>query len=302
MWKKVLLFIFVLLLIGASIYIFTNKKDAKKIIDESIAKEAIETIDIPVEGDNEDKTKQKEEDEDQKDQSDTDGLKDLLVDTVKQTVDFFLKKDIYITAIGDSLTQGVGDETENGGYIGILDRTINHEKDVVTFDNFGRNGNRTDQLLERLNEQEIASSIKKSDMVLITIGANDIMQVVKENFTNITYPKFAKAQVLFEVRLDKIFDEIKKLNPDTHIYLLGFYNPFEKYFPNVTELGRIVDEWNETGEKTVNEYENTTFIPIKDLFIDSDVDLFSEDHFHPNYTGYKRMAERVIEYLTEEER
>jgi hypothetical protein len=55
------------------------------------------------------------------------------------------KKDIKIVSIGDSLTQGVGDETENGGYVGILDHTFEDQNLNITIENFGKKGNRTDQ-------------------------------------------------------------------------------------------------------------------------------------------------------------
>src|SRR5699024_5743876 len=110
-----------------------------------------------------------------------------LVDAVK---DLFLKKDTHIVALGDSLTQGVGDVSGEGGYVGILDKTINKEEKRTAFTNFGKRGSRTDQLLDRLSDPEITKEIKKADIILITIGANDIMQVVKENFTNLTFEQF----------------------------------------------------------------------------------------------------------------
>lgn len=231
-----------------------------------------------------------------------DQIKDIFLETFVGTFDFFRNKDVNIVAIGDSLTQGIGDESEQGGYVGIIDRTINHNEEVVHFDNFGKNGNRTDQLLVRLEDPDIVDRIEDAHIVLITIGANDIMQVAKENFTNLTYDKFAAEQDHFEQRLNEIFETIRDLNGNTQIYLLGIYNPFEKYFPEVEELNQIVDDWNKISKRTTESYDDAIFIPVKDLFDDADVDLFSDDNFHPNIIGYERMAKRVITYLRSEER
>ena len=64
-------------------------------------------------------------------------------------------------AIGDSLTEGVGDESENGGYVGILNNTFEDNNLNITVDNFGKKGNRSDQLLKRLEKKDIILPLKR---------------------------------------------------------------------------------------------------------------------------------------------
>lgn len=205
-----------------------------------------------------------------------------------------------IVAIGDSLTEGVGDETNQGGYIQPLNRKINKNHQTASFYNFGKRGNRTDQLLQRLDQSEITSALSHANTVLITIGANDIMQVFKENFINLTYEQFAKEQVNFERNLKGIYEKIRTHNAYAQIFFVGLYNPFYQHFGNIKELEQIVNEWNVSIQKVSNETVGTTFIPIKDLFANTDENVFAEDHFHPNKRGYERMAERIFEYLSRE--
>ena len=47
-------------------------------------------------------------------------------------------------------------------------------------DNLAKRGRRSDQLIEQLEEPEIQASVKKADLIYLTIGGNDIMKVVKE--------------------------------------------------------------------------------------------------------------------------
>lgn len=295
--RYVLTFLFVFFLIAIIIFYNKEKPNVNEVIEQSIIEkeeEPVETVEVEEEKENKD-----DELETNTDDS-SDPLKDMIVDSVINAIDFFLMKDINIVAIGDSLTQGVGDRTKEGGYIGILDQMINHDKNVVSFENFGKSGNRTDQLLKRLDEPEISSAIEKSEIVLITIGANDIMQVVKENFANLTFDLFVDERVQYERRLYDTLNKVKDLNPNVHIYLLGIYNPFARYFEEIEELDDIVNEWNVTSNTVTESFEKTTFIPIKDLFEDTHTNLFADDHFHPNRIGYHRMAERVLEYLTSE--
>jgi hypothetical protein len=113
---------------------------------------------------------------DESDKPITENIKDKVREVVEVALDF-LKKDQKVVAIGDSLTEGIGDETGNGGYVGILNHTFEDNNFNITVENFGKKGNRTDQLLKRLEKEDIASAIKEADMVIITIGANDIMKI-----------------------------------------------------------------------------------------------------------------------------
>ncbi|GED16608.1 hypothetical protein TS65_02880 [Aneurinibacillus migulanus] len=50
-------------------------------------------------------------------------------------------------------------------------------------------------MLERLEQNTISSAIEDTDIVLITIGANDIMRIVRENFNHLTYEQFVNKQL-----------------------------------------------------------------------------------------------------------
>lgn len=228
-------------------------------------------------------------------------LPERITEVFEKTWSFFQANSFHIVAIGDSLTQGVGDITDQGGYVGILERTINSERKLVQFENYGKRGNRSVQLLKRIEEEEIQSSIKKADMILVTIGANDIMQVAKENIMDLQLDDFIEQRDQYEQNLKEIITKIRELNEDTEVYLIGFYNPFERYFTDIKELDMIVHSYNGTTRYIANQHKMVTYIPTKDLFQHSDQNLLAEDNFHPNYLGYYKIAERVLDYITNEE-
>ncbi|WP_394232105.1 SGNH/GDSL hydrolase family protein [Niallia oryzisoli] len=228
----------------------------------------------------------------------TKGIKKKIREVVEGTIRLF-KKDLRVVAIGDSLTQGVGDETESGGFVGILEHTFEDNHLNISVENYGKRGNRTDQLLERLENKEIESSIEKADTVMITIGANDIMKIVKSNLTNLTLEPFQEEREAYMDRLRNIFIKVNEINPDVQIYLVGFYNPFEEYFGDIDEFGVITDNWNDAGKSVTEEFENTAFIPVADIFDQTSTELLADDFFHPNTHGYKLIAQRVLENLNE---
>lgn len=226
-------------------------------------------------------------------------------------------KKIHLTAIGDSLTQGVGDSNNEGGYLRYLADDLEKLETVkdVKVDNLGIKGYRTTQLLEYLQEKDVKEKVEKADVVLITIGGNDLMQIVKNHIFELQMDLFAGELVHYKKRLDDILAQIRAYNKDTAIVLVGLYNPFSEWFGDIEEMQQVLDDWNSASETVVSEYENTYFVPISEIFSDPDKNLLYDDQFHPNDEGYKRIAGEVFltlkqhlepsrgeEYAKEEER
>ncbi|RDW22342.1 hypothetical protein CWR48_01145 [Oceanobacillus arenosus] len=227
-------------------------------------------------------------------------LPDKIIEAFQWTIDALPNHETKIVAVGDSLTEGFGDTTKSGGYVGILDRILNENYQIATFNNFGKRGISSAQLLKQLNKEEVFTAIKDSNIVLITIGANDILHVVRDNIADLQIEDFAPKQMEFGANVIRIVEQIQELNPSSKIYLIGFYNPFEQYFSDIKELNLIIESWNNTTRLIAERYSNLTFIPTDDIFQDEEINLLAEDNFHPNYIGYHRIATRVLAYITKE--
>lgn len=149
------------------------------------------------------------------------------------------------------------------------------------------------------------------------------MKVIKGDVFRLTKDSFKKPLKNYQKEVEKLLTEIRKYNADAPIYVLGIYNPFYLYFPDITEMQEIVDNWNEGTEEIVNADSNAYFIPINDLLYKGAGDevgivssedtaaattssgehdiknnaLYEEDHFHPNNLGYQIMASTVREEI-----
>ncbi|MEB6547767.1 SGNH/GDSL hydrolase family protein [Heyndrickxia sporothermodurans] len=211
-------------------------------------------------------------------------------------------KDLTIISVGDSLTQGIGDSTNKGGYIPYLAKDLETMRMIkkVNFQNFGVRGNRTDQLLKRLQQKELGASISKADLVIITIGGNDIMKVFKDNFSELEMSKFNQALIGYKQRLNNIIKTIRKKNPHAGIVLIGLYNPFIKWFSDIKEVDEIIYEWNNTSKQLINNYKKTIFVPVADIFANQEENLLYSDNFHPNDHGYELIAKRIYSFLNNE--
>ncbi|MBB5355900.1 lysophospholipase L1-like esterase [Anoxybacillus mongoliensis] len=207
-------------------------------------------------------------------------------------------RDLHVVALGDSLTEGIGDG--EGGYVTLVKQYLEQREDVseVFVRNFGKRGLRSEQLTDIIMKNE--SVIRKADLILITIGGNDVMKVVRSHFLSLTYELFVKEQQAFASRLDEQLQLLRYINPDAYIVLVGLYNPFSAAFPNIPEMDEIIQMWNEGSEEVLSRYDDALFVPIVDLFEERD-DILYDDQFHPNTRGYELIAKRIYEYLQQHE-
>ena len=235
------------------------------------------------------------------------------------------KEKVTYVAIGDSLTQGVGDSSNQGGFVPALSQALESDFNwQVTPRNYGIAGNTSNQILKRMQEKkDIKRDLKKAKLMTLTVGGNDVIHVIKDNITNLNVNTFSRAAVDYQKRLRQIIELARKENKTLPIYITGIYNPFYLNFPEMTEMQTIVDNWNRSTEEVSKEYDNVYFVPVNDLLYkgingkggvtssdetsqstkssqDSLNDaLFEEDHFHPNNTGYQIMSNAILKRINQ---
>ena len=244
---------------------------------------------------------------------------------IADKIRFVKKEKVTYVAIGDSLTQGVGDSSKQGGFVPVLSQALELDFNwQVTSRNYGIAGNTSNQILQRIQEKkDIKRDLKKAKMMTLTVGGNDVIHVIKDNITNLNVNTFSRAAVGYQKRLRQIIELARKENKTLPIYITGIYNPFYLNFPEMTEMQTIVDNWNQSTEDVCKEYDNVYFVPVNALLykgIDgkggvtsSDETsqsakssqgslndaLFEDDHFHPNNTGYQIMSDAILKRINQ---
>ncbi|HFR3627386.1 TPA: SGNH/GDSL hydrolase family protein [Streptococcus suis] len=219
-------------------------------------------------------------------------------------------------ALGDSLTEGVGDTTGQGGFVPLLAQSLTNDYGYeVDYKNFGVSGNTSNQILKRMKEDgELISYLKTADLLTLTVGGNDLRKAIIKNIANLKVSTFDKPAKDYGKRLDTIIKTARKNNPNLPIYVVGIYNPLYLNFPELTEMQTIVDNWNTMTEQITEKSQHVYFVPINDLLYKglegeagisqngSQVTnnlLYEEDSFHPNNTGYEIMKKAILERMNE---
>jgi len=201
----------------------------------------------------------------------------------------------FILALGDSLTRGTGDPTGKG-YIGqLIDELQRKSNEKITLSNLGIKGQTSAQLLSQINEKEIQRQATEADYILLTIGGNDLFQ---QGHTLVD-PSPAVIEPLerdYLQNLREILQQLRSLNKDATIFMVGLYNPFG-YLDKTLHTSQIVRKWNYQSSEVCADFPLTVYVPTFDLFQLKAEDYLYTDKFHPNQEGYRLIAERVASLI-----
>lgn len=208
----------------------------------------------------------------------------------------FFPRTIEVVGLGDSLTQGVGDELKREGYFGRLQQHFSQYNGIeaVALTNTAKRGRRSDQLLKMLKAGDIDHQIRKAHLITLTIGGNDIMKVIKKDLFNLKVEAFEKELNKFEKNYEQILDEIREINSTAPIIIMGLYNPITIVTDEKSEFDLILNNWNEAIEEMAEDDMNACFIPIDHLFVTNTNLVYHTDFFHPNSKGYQLVIDEVV--------
>ena len=205
---------------------------------------------------------------------------------------------LSIVALGDSLTRGVGDDNGDG-YVKRLTTKLSKRYDTKTsLSNLSVSGARTADLLTLLDTSGTKRTLQNADLIVMTIGGNDLFPGVETLTTNLS--AYKPDTNTFIANSQKIIETIRTNNADAPIYWMSLYNPFEE-FKELGDTSKFVIDWNHQMQTLATQYPNLYIIPVFDLFQGQTKNFLYSDHFHPNKKGYEAISERLIQSIVSQE-
>jgi len=213
---------------------------------------------------------------------------------------------LNIATLGDSLTEGQGDDSGLGGYPGRLEKLIEPLRPGTRIVNVGHSGWTSADLIGGQNGQpsELTEAIgSKPNVALVWIGSNDLWYLYEGGPEPMTTEAERADLALYEVNIDRILQGLTSHGTTVFIALLDDQskrpvvarpNPTEPAFSEITPadlalmsahirayndiIGRKAAQY---GAGTVDFYRTTIFTDAATLYGDGN---------HPNEAGYDRIA------------
>lgn len=211
-----------------------------------------------------------------------------------------LQNHLDVTAIGDSLAKGTGDD-KGLGFAGRTVQTLTEQKiEAQLRNNLGINGLKTAGLLEMLEEKGVKHALQRSNVILLSIGGNDLFQGAQALQNGGQLPTWNEIEKAIKQAGENFKDIVKKLhdiNPDAQLVYVSLYNPFTDLKEMKGIGNRALSSWNLLTSEVLASYDRTLVVPTFDLYVNNGGLYLSSDHFHPNQDGYQIIAERIAQSI-----
>lgn len=215
---------------------------------------------------------------------------------------------LVIATLGDSLTEGQGDESGLGGYPGRLQTLIDPLRPGTRIVNVGHSGWASTDLINGLNgepSQLTQTFASHPNVALVWIGSNDLWYLYEYGPEPMTAEAEQADLATYEANVDTILRELTSHGATVFIALLDDQskrpvvanppNPAERAFPATTadDLARMsahIKAYNDIIRRKAAQYGATT-VDFYDTTIFTDAATLYGDGNHPNSAGYDRVAQ-----------
>ncbi|MFC7679732.1 GDSL-type esterase/lipase family protein [Paenibacillus sp. GCM10028914] len=199
----------------------------------------------------------------------------------------------HYTAVGDSLTFGIG-ALPGSGFVSLYRRMAEaHLQQFVAYENLGINGLTSDELYERVvKDSRFRGHLKDASLITITVGGNDLIRAVKTGGNRPDRDRLDKALIRCQHNISGCLAAIHKLKKGGEqpyiIRAVGLYNPY----PSWDEAAEYVTRFN----KYLFGLSNGSYFRVADIysrFAGREKEMLSLDGIHPSTKGHRVIAEKL---------
>lgn len=213
---------------------------------------------------------------------------------------FFKTEKINYIVLGDFLAEGINPYGEvSYSYADFLKEELEDNNKLSYFTKqYTKSGYTTEDLTKEINNNpNLKKDLRESDLVTVSIGANDLINSINFknlNINNILEIKNKVSEIL--PNLEECIKNIRKYAKED-IIIIGYYNPIPFLFntsgSDIDELFAYIDD---EYQKISKKYD-CTYISIYQLFKENSDFLPNPNDIHPNLDGYEAISDEIIKNL-----
>lgn len=219
------------------------------------------------------------------------------------------KKVRYI-ALGDSVAAGQNPYGEIGyGYTDYIANYLEKNDLLKSYTkDYAVSGYRTRDVLNDIKtgklvtingvETDIKKALRESNLVTISIGANDFLERINLEVRNLTLPSLDNLKVVIDEvmeNVDKTIGEVRKYAKGK-VIMVGYYNPLPRVLTDDTMMDEVFSYAKEKYETIANKYQ-AEYIDVYEVMKKETDYLPNPFDIHPSTKGYEMIAKQVIDHL-----
>lgn len=216
---------------------------------------------------------------------------------------FFLKDDkLNYVALGDSVAAGVSPYGEIGySYTTYVKDYLEEQNRLDEYVSYAVSGYKTENIIDDINKNKeidkhnIKESLRESDLVTISIGANDLISrgdLRNFNFDNIdNYLKIIDSVI---VDIDNTLKAIRTYAKND-IIVVGYYNPFPILFNTNSEQVDMIFNYLDKRYNDVCSNYDIKYLSVYSLFRKNSDFLPNPFDIHPSVSGYKSIGKMLVD-------
>lgn len=212
----------------------------------------------------------------------------------------FKTEKLNYIALGDSLAEGINPYGEESySYTDFLKEELedSHKLSYYTKE-YTKSGYTTEDLTNEINNNaNLKKDLRESDLVTVSIGANDLLGSIKLkdiNINNILELKSKVTEIL--PNLEECIKNVRKYAKED-VIIVGYYNPIPFLFntsgSDIDELFAYIDD---EYQKIAKKYD-CSYISIYQLFKENTDFLPNPNDIHPNLDGYEAISDEIIKKI-----
>jgi len=218
---------------------------------------------------------------------------------------FFKDEKLNYVSLGDSVAAGHNPYGQLGyGYTNYLKDYLESNNKLKDYANFAVSGYMTKDVINDIkNNREITIDnrtrnirevLRESNVVTISIGANDFMSGITLNSLDLNdIDKYLKKIDGVSQDIDETLKIVREYAKQD-IIVIGYYNPFPiLYKTNPNKIDNLFNYVDRKYIEICDKYD-IKFLSVYDLFKNNSKFLPNPFDIHPNIDGYKAIGNELI--------
>lgn len=213
---------------------------------------------------------------------------------------FFKNDKLNYIALGDSVAEGMNPYGEIGySYTDYIANYLKKEKKLSYYTKkYTKSGYITENVINDIeNNNELKKDLRESDLVTISIGANDFLKHIKIGEMSVDNIREIKTKIATVFpNIEETIKEVKKYAKN-QVIIVGYYNPIPFLFnTNGNDLDILFAYMDDEYQKIADKYD-CDYVSLYLLFKNNSSYLPNPADIHPNLDGYKAISKEVIKVL-----